>query len=130
MISRQHALHLRALMEQTATTLTDEEALTGIELFPLWVTGKAYEVNDRIRYSAVLYRCVQAHTSQASWTPDITPALWTPVSIEEWPEWVQPLGSQDAYNIGDKVSHNEKRWFSTLDANIWEPGIYGWDEVT
>lgn len=129
-MTREHALHLRSLIEQTATTLSDDDALTGIELFPMWVTDKAYAVDERIRYGETLYRCVQAHTSQASWTPDLTPALWTPVSIEEWPEWVQPLGAQDAYNTGDKVSHNEKHWISTLDANTWEPGIWGWNEVT
>lgn len=130
MITRQHALHLRALMEQTATTLSDEDALTGIELFPMWVTDKWYEVDERIRYEENLYRCVIAHTSQASWTPDITPALWTEVSIEEWPEWVQPTGAQDAYNTGDKVSHNEKHWVSDYDANTWEPSVFGWSEVT
>lgn len=127
-MTREHALHLRAFIEQTATTLSDEEALTGIELFPMWVTDKAYAVGERIRYGETLYKCVQAHTSQETWTPDITPALWTPVSIEEWPEWRQPLGSEDAYHLGDKVSHNEKHWISNIDANIWEPGIYGWDE--
>lgn len=129
MITRQHALHLRALIEQTATTLSNEDALTAVELFPMWVTDKAYAVGERIRYGETLYRCVQAHTSQESWTPDITPALWTPVSIEEWPEWRQPLGSEDSYHLGDKVSHNEKHWISDLEANIWEPGIYGWSEV-
>lgn len=130
MITRQHALHLRALMEQTATTLSDEEALTGIELFSAWVTDKWYEANERLRYGEKLYRCVIAHTSQASWTPDITPALWTEVSIDEFPEWVQPTGAQDAYNTGDKVSHNEKHWVSDYDANTWEPGVFGWSEVT
>lgn len=129
MITRQHALHLRSLIEQTATTLSDEDALTAVELFPMWVTDKAYAVDERIRYGETLYKCVQAHTSQASWTPDLTPALWTPVSIEEWPAWRQPLGSEDAYHLGDKVSHNEKHWISDLEANIWEPGIYGWSEA-
>lgn len=128
-MTREHALHLRSLIEQAATTLTDEEALTGVELFPAWVADKWYEAEERIRYEETLYRCVIAHTSQTSWTPDITPALWTPVSIEEWPEWRQPLGSEDAYHLGDKVSHNEKHWVSDLEANIWEPGIYGWSEA-
>lgn len=128
-MTREHALHLRVLIEQTATTLSDDDALTGIELFPMWVTDKWYDVDERIRYNENLYRCVIAHTSQESWTPDITPALWTPVSIEEWPEWVHPLGSQDAYHLGDKVSHNEKHWISDLEANIWEPGIYGWSKA-
>ena len=129
-MTREHALKLRQLIVKAATTLDDESALQGIELFPLWKTETAYEVGDRIRYADVLYKCVQAHTSQDNWTPDVTPALWTEVSIEEFPEWKQPTGAQDAYMTGDKVSHNEKHWVSTMDYNVYEPSIYGWDEVT
>lgn len=131
-MTRQHALHLRALIEQTATTLTDEEALTGVELFPMWKADAEYAVGDRVRYDNTLYKCLTAHTSQASWKPDVSPSLWVRVDDpgEEWPAWVQPLGSTDAYALGAKVSHNEKHWISTLDANTWEPGIWGWDEVT
>lgn len=129
MITRNHAYKLRKLIEQSATTLNDADALEGIELFPLWKTDTAYEVGDRIRFNGVLYKCVQAHTSQPSWTPDITPALWTEVSIDEFPEWKQPTGAQDAYRIGDKVSHLEKHWISVIDYNVYEPSVYGWDEV-
>ena len=120
---------LRARIEQFAETLTDEEGLQFVDLFPLWVIEHEYSVNDRIKYHDILYKCVQAHTSQDSWTPDITPALWTRVTIEEWPEWVQPIGAQDAYMQGDKVAHNNKHWISTADNNVWEPGVYGWEEV-
>ena len=129
MITRERAHQLRRLIELAAISLDDETALTGIELFPAWQPDISYEVNDRYRYEDILYKCVQAHTAQANWTPDITPALWTRVSIEDWPEWIQPLGAQDAYQTGDKVSHNEKHWISTVDSNVWEPGVYGWDEV-
>lgn len=129
MITKERARELRALMELAATSLDDENALDGIELFPLWKVGAAYAVGDRIRHNDVLYKCVQAHTSQADWTPDVTPALWTQVSLDEWPEWRQPTGAQDAYVAGDKVTHNEKHWTSDVDANVWEPGVYGWTEV-
>lgn len=129
MITRNHAYKLRKLIEQSATTLNDADALEGIELFPLWKDYAEYQVGDRIRYQDILYKCVQAHTSQPSWTPDLTPALWVRVSIDEFPEWIQPLGSEDAYRIGDKVSHNGKHWISTIDANVWEPSVYGWDEI-
>lgn len=108
---------------------SDLDALEAIPLFPLWKDDAEYQVGDRIRYNDILYKCVQAHTSQPSWTPDITPALWTEVSIDEFPEWKQPTGAQDAYRIGDKVSHLEKHWISTIDYNVYEPGVYGWDEV-
>lgn len=123
------ARKLRKLIEKACISLTDEDALGGVELFPQWITDKAYEVNDRVKFENVLYKCVQAHTSQADWTPDVTPALWVKVSIEEYPEWVQPIGTQDAYMKGDKVSHLEKHWVSITDNNVWEPGVYGWDEV-
>lgn len=130
MITRQKAYVLRKLIEQAAAALDDATALTGIELFPIWQININYSVNDRVRYSDTLYKCVQTHTSQSDWTPDLTPALWTRVSIEEWPEWIQPTGAQDAYAAGDKVAHNEKHWTSTVDANVWEPGVYGWNEVS
>lgn len=128
-MTREHALKLRELILKASISLDDESALDGIELFPLWKTDTAYAVGIRIRYNDVLYKCIQAHTSQASWTPDATPALWTEVSVDEWPEWKQPLGSEDAYRIGDKVSHLEKHWISTIDYNVYEPSVYGWDEV-
>ena len=129
MITKAYARQLRAMIEKASLSLTDEDALQAVELYPAWQTDTAYTVDERIRYNSTLYRCVQAHTSQADWTPDATPALWTVVSLDEWPEWVQPTGAQDAYAKGDKVSHNDKHWTSDVDANVWEPGIYGWSEA-
>jgi hypothetical protein len=128
-MTREHALKLRQMIVKASIFLSDEDALEAIELYPAWKTGTAYAVDERIRYGETLYRCVQAHTAQADWTPDITPALWTVVSLDEFPEWVQPTGAQDAYRTGDKVSHNDKHWVSTLDYNTYEPGVYGWDEI-
>lgn len=79
-MTRAKAKQLRQLIEQLAVTLNDETALTGVELFPAWVVGKAYAVSDRAQYNGTLYKCIQAHTSQADWTPDKTPALWAVVS--------------------------------------------------
>ena len=129
-MTREHARRLRRYIEALSVMLPDEDALQSVELFPMWHTETAYATESRIQYEGTLYRCVQAHTSQADWTPDKTPALWTVVSVEEWPEWVQPTGAQDAYARGDKVTHNGKHWVSTMDANVWEPGVAGWDEVS
>lgn len=128
-MTRGKAKQLRALIESLSSTLDDEIALTGVELFPTWKSEKNYVVNERVQYGSKLYRCVQAHTSQIDWTPELTPALWTVVSIDEWPEWVQPTGAHDAYAKDAKVAHNSKHWKSTMDANVYEPGIYGWEEV-
>lgn len=120
---------LRTMIEHMAENLSDETALDYKELYPQWLTDHAYVIGDRVRYSETLYKCVQAHTSQSDWTPDITPALWVVVSIDEWPEWRQPTGAQDAYSFGDKVSHNGKHWISDYDNNVWEPGAFGWSEA-
>ena len=125
-MTRTKAKQLRQLIEQLAVTLDDETALTGVELFPAWVVGKAYAVNDRAQYNGTLYKCIQAHTSQADWTPDATPALWKTVSLDEYPEWVQPAGAHDAYNIGDKVTYNGQHYVCTSNGNVYAPDVYGW----
>ena len=128
-MTRAKAKQLRQLIEQLAVTLDDETALTGVELFPPWSVGESYATGDRLQYEGTLYKCVQGHTSQADWTPPATPALWTAVSLDEYPAWVQPTGAHDAYSKGDKVTHSGKRWTSDVDNNTWEPGVYGWTEV-
>ena len=108
--------------------ISDEAALEAISLFPHWKEDEAVAVGDRKQYNGLLYKCIQAHTTQADWQPDITPALWIVVSLEEWPEWVQPTGAHDAYAKDAKVTHNGTKYTSDVDANVWEPGVYGWSE--
>lgn len=102
------------------------------ELFAEWAYPVAYTVGQLRRYNGTLYKCVQAHTSQADWTPDTAASLWSVAAdpAEEWPAWSQPVGAHDAYAKGDKVSHNGKHWTSNVDSNVWEPGVYGWTEAT
>lgn len=118
----ERARALRKIIEKAAVSLDDETALTAPELFPQWEVGKAYSVGDRVRYGE-LYKVIQAHTSQADWTPDIAVSLFVKVADPaiEWPEWTQPTGAHDAYAKGDKVSHNDKHWISNVDGNVWEP---------
>ena len=125
-MTRGKAKQLRQLIERIAVTLDDETALTGVELFPMWAIGRAYAVDDRVQYGGILYKCVQAHTTQADWTPDITPALWVAVSIEEYPEWVQPTGAHDAYNIGDKVTYKGNHYVCEINGNVYAPDVNGW----
>ena len=133
MITRARARALRTLIEQAAVSLPDEDALGGIELFPVWAAGVTYAADTRIRYDGKLYRVVQSHTSQADWTPDATPALYAEVAKPgEIPVWRQPTGAQDAYNTGDLVHYPDEDgpvYRSTVDANVWEPGVYGWEVV-
>lgn len=123
------ALRMRPYIEKAVKSLPDEEAQEVPTLFTPWKVGYEYVLDERIEYNGLLYKCVQAHMSQESWTPDVTPALWVRVWVEEWPEWVQPIGAADAYAAGAKVAHNGQRWVSTVDANVWEPGVYGWESV-
>ena len=103
-------------------------------LFPLWATGTGYSVGDLARHDDTLYKCVQAHTSQADWTPPVVPALWTPARQTAGPTpdpWVQPTGGHDAYNTGDRVTFEGQTWESTIDANVWSVTAYpqGWTLV-
>lgn len=128
---QEKARRLRPLIEKAAISLPDEDALEAVELFPVWATGVSYAADERVSYADKLYRCVQSHTSQTDWTPDATPALWTEVAKPgEIPVWKQPTGAQDAYMRGDKVHYPGKDdpvYISTVDNNVWEPGVYGWD---
>ena len=129
MISREKARLLRKLIERMSAELPDSDAFDAAELFPMWAL-KDYAVGDRVQYNGLLYKCLQSHTAQADWTPDVSVSLWVRVDDPsiEWPEWRQPTGAQDAYAKGAKVSHNDKHWISDVDNNVWEPGGYGWSE--
>lgn len=127
------AQKLRAAINGAGAMLTDEQALTVPIIFPAWRgAGISYAAGDRVMYGGVLYKCLQAHTSQSTWTPTDAPSLWAKVLIPTpgaIPEWEQP-SSTNPYAKGDKVKHNGKTWISNLDGNVWEPGVYGWTEVT
>lgn len=109
-------------------TVTAEEH---VDLFSPWVFPAAYKVGNLRSYNGKLYKCISEHTSQKDWTPDAAVSLWVAANnpTDEFPAWSQPVGASDAYNMGDKVSHNGTIWESTVDANVWEPGVYGWTEV-
>ena len=118
--------------------LSDEQALQVPLMFPKWQVGKAYAVGERVLYLGVLYKVLQAHTSQAGWEPDITPSLFAKNLIVkddsgeqvDIPDWVQP-DSTNPYMIGDKVIFGGKVYQSVIDNNVWSPTDYpqGWEEV-
>lgn len=130
-MKRSELFKLRELIERASAMLPDEEAAEAPALFPAWAVGKSYLVGDRVAYDGVLYKVLQAHTSQADWTPDVAVSLFAKVLNPDpgvIPEWEQP-GSTNPYMKGDKVRHNDKVWVSDIDNNVWEPGVYGWSEV-
>lgn len=112
--------------------LDDEQAMSVSALYPGWVVGDRYSAGDIRRYSGTLYRALQGSTGAAEHTPDVATSLWKRIGDPDQSgvfPWVQPLGATDAYAKGDKVSHGGKTWVSNLDANVWQPGVYGWTEA-
>jgi len=142
MDKRQLALEFRKAVEYFITTLnidTEEEKILEIpSMFPKYKVGIAYKTKDIFRYGTntvgdpQLYQVLQDHTSAGQWTPDTATSLYKAIGISEngVPTWVQPLGASDAYNTNDVVLYNEKYWKSDVDANVWQPGVYGWTETT
>lgn len=128
-MTRQEAIAYRRKIEMAAAQQSDELALQSIELFPKWKADIDVVKDERYQYEGVLYRVVQSHHTQELWTPDATPALWTVVSLEEWPEWVRPISAETAYHLGDKVTYNGKHYICVVDNNTWAPDVYGWEEV-
>ena len=130
------ARELRKILEKAMTeaqSLTDAEAITATCLHPKWNgDGVQYTAGQRVQDDGILYTVLQTHTSQPDWKPAAAPSLFAKVLIPDptvIPEWEQPE-STNPYSKGDKVAHNGKTWVSDIDGNVWEPGVYGWTEVT
>lgn len=138
-MTREHAIKIRDMIHKASIFLSDEDALEAVELFPIWAPNTHYEKEDgkdvRVRdpENGFLYKLIpEIHDSLENWPPRLVPAIWTRIDEpgEEWPEWRQPTGAQDAYASGAKVSHNGKHWINIYgDGNVWEPGVYGWNLV-
>ena len=140
MTREQAAEQLRKALQMYCQTLTDEQAMEVATVYPAWSTGTAYKAQEMVTFGKnevgdpQLYRCAQAHTSQADWTPDITPALWVAIGLapDQVPVWSQPTGAHDAYNTGDRVHYPDADgpiYKSLIDGNIWAPDVYpaGWE---
>lgn len=136
MNKKQAALEMRLALQYFAATLTNESSMTAIAtVFPQYKPEREYDTGEVFSYgvNAVgdpqLYTVLQSHKSAGEWPPDATPGLYKPVGVtaEGIPVWVQPLGASDAYRLGDTVSHGGVIWTSSVDKNVWEPGIYGWE---
>lgn len=110
---------------------SDEGAIVAPHVYPQWDgEGVAYELGDRVLYNNILYKVLIAHTSQIDWTPAESPSLFAVVLVGEdgtIKPWVQP-DSTNGYMTGDQVIHNDYIWTSTIDNNVWEPGVYGWEQ--
>ena len=118
-----------------ANNVTDDAvALTIQEFYDVWKVGATYEVGRYLQYKNILYKVLQPHTSQETWTPDVASSVYAKVPIdptgETIPEWEQP-DSTNAYMTGDKVRFEGVVYESTVDNNIWSPTAYpaGWKIV-
>ena len=124
----------KSSLKDITKNFTDDEAIAHKYLIELWDEAAEYVVGDRVRYNNGLYKCLTAHTAQATWTPVDAPSLWAVLLIDptdpEVQEWQQP-DSVNGYATGDIVKHNNKYYKSLIDNNVWEPGATGvtqWQE--
>lgn len=133
--SELNAEQVKKLLRMTAETLTEEQQVEVVSIFPAWKPNISVLLNEKYQYGGLLYKVVQSHTTQLDWTPDIVPALFTRVAPPEViPDWVQPTGAQDVYMKGDKVHFptiNDPVYESLIDNNSWSPQEYaaGWKIV-
>ena len=135
----QAAEQFRKALQMFAMSLDDEKAMEVATIYDPWMVGKAYSVGEFVTYGVngvgdpQLYKVVQAHTSQADWTPDATASLFVAIGLDEqgYPVWSQPTGAHDAYNKGDIVDYNGTLYESLIDGNVYSPDAYpaGWMEV-
>lgn len=66
------------LIKQQINTLSVDDA-TSVRMtafYPEWAKDTTYSVGYKVQYLGKLYKVVQAHTSQETWTPDITASLY------------------------------------------------------
>lgn len=126
---------VKRMLSSSVADLTDEQALEVASLYPTWhsMIGKEATTGQRLWDNEKLWKVLQPHTVMENWRPEDSPSLYVEVTIEEIPDWKQPVGSTDAYNTGDKVKHNGLVWESLIDGNVWEPGAVGsenlWKQV-
>lgn len=108
-----------------------EEAETELKKDWIFHLGEFVNAGDEVVYNGKVYEVLQAHTLQADWVPDQTPALYRLKADpgDEWPEWVQPTGAHDAYAKGAKVTYKGQHYISLIDANVYSPEAYpaGWE---
>lgn len=137
-----YAEQIRFAVQEFAATLPEEKAMEIATVYPEWDgNGHAYAINDYCVYGEnqvgdpQLYRCLQAHTSQSDWTPDVSVSLFKAIGIadDDIPIWSQPVGTEDAYMKGDNVHYPDAEgdiYESLIDGNVWSPEAYpqGWEK--
>ena len=121
-------------MSFLADSLTDEQAVQVPLIFEAWQVGVDYKVGKKLVYEEVLYKVLQDHTSQETWTPKDAPSLFARVLVDDGGavlDWVQP-DSTNPYMKGNRVKFEGKIYESLIDNNTWSPTAYpaGWKEIS
>lgn len=73
---------LVAFAKQARFTADDQTAVRAVDLYPMWQPDLTVLTGDRYQYEGKLYKAIQSHTTQADWTPDVTPSMWTVIDVE------------------------------------------------
>lgn len=131
--SAQAVAELMFVKAAQAQQLDDASIAKYPEFFVTWDENWRGKAGDIVQDEGKLYRSIHDVTDAGqNRKPSETPSMWTQIGnpLEEFPDWVQPLGAHDAYSKGAKVSHNGEKWTSDVDGNVWEPGVYGWTKYT
>lgn len=120
----------------------DTDDLWEGETLPTGIVVKDWETDESVatgflrKYNGVNYRCTLKHTTQVTWTPDVSNTLWAVAPTTGgggYPLWVQPTGGHDAYALDAIVEHNTFNWKSKLNGNVWEPTVGNaalWEKLT
>lgn len=125
-------LFVRPLIEASVRddSIDDDLLTLAPAILKSWRVGESLAIGDIREYEGVVYEVIRAHTSQDDGRPDIVPALYKEHRPSgEVTEWVQPVDDHRAYRLGEPVTHNGQVWRSTVDYNVWEPGVFGWEPV-
>ena len=73
---KSEAIRLRRHIETAVQSLSDSDALEAVTLYQEWATGQTYAAGYKVQRGGKLWRCLQAHTSQAGWEPENAASLW------------------------------------------------------
>lgn len=125
---------LRLAMMAFAKTAPDEQACQFPSLFDNWAVGVTYAKDARVQSGDKLWKCLQAHTSQADRKPEKTPALWVEVAApNEYREIKENMLSTEAFELDEIGWYKDKDnlFKSKIPNNVYTPDAYpdGWEKV-
>lgn len=101
-------------------TIGDAAVAEVAALFPDWTPGVKVEPGDVLAWDGTLVEVIQAHTTQADWTPDKVPALFRIHRTPQMTEWVAGI----AVKAGERFGYGGATW-ECVQAHTtqkgWEP---------